>query len=441
MLQLKEMAAQPAAFGICRRTNVRWLIVGLCFLGMVVNYIDRANLGAAMPVMSKDLELSSAEQGLALSAFFYSYAAFQFFGGWTADRLGPRLVYAFSSAWRGVFTAATVAVSGLRSLFVVRFLLGVGEAGAYPSCATTVGRWFPKHERAFATAIYDNGSRVGGALALPLVLLIVQWLGWRESFIVTGFLAIIFVVLWLWFYRDPDQHKSVNAEELAYIQAGGARTADADTQAAKIEWTSLFRHRAVWGMMLGSFSLNFIAYFFITWLPTYLVKEFHFSLLKTGFTGMLPPLTAIVGGLIGGWFGDYLVKRGYSLSQARKTVICIGMLAGSTIALAVFVPSAEWAVALLCLSYSGIAFTASNSGSLCMDVAPSGRHVATLMGIQNGAANLAGIIMPTVVGIVVGETNSFNNALMLIGAFGLIGACSFVFIIGKVQPITLPSRT
>ncbi|RJT34216.1 MFS transporter [Rahnella woolbedingensis] len=419
--------------------NVRWMVVGLCFLGMVINYIDRANLGVALPGMAHDLSLTPFEQGLALSAFFYAYAAFQFFGGGLADKFGPRAMYTFSSLWWGALTAATAFASSMLSLFGVRFLLGAGEAGAYPSCATAVGRWFPKHERALATAIYDNGSRVGGALSLPLVILIVETMGWRESFIITGILGLLFAVLWIKFYRDPRLHPTLNAEELTYIEQGGARPIDPATE-EKISWLSLFKFRAVWGLMLGSFSLNFIAYFFITWMPSYLINELHFSLVKVGFVGMLPPLTAVFGGLFGGWLGDHLVRRGVSLSVARKIVICIGMLAGSSIALAVFVPSGAWAMALLCLSYSGIAFCASNSGSLCLDIAPTGRHVAAIMGIQNGSANLAGIIMPVVVGLLVGNENNFSHALMLIGVFGFIGAFSFIVIVGKIAPLTRAKR-
>lgn len=419
--------------------NIRWMVVGLCFLGMVINYIDRANLGVALPGMAHDLSLTPFEQGLALSAFFYAYAAFQFFGGGLADKFGPRAMYTFSSLWWGALTAATACASSMLSLFGLRFLLGAGEAGAYPSCATAVGRWFPKHERALATAIYDNGSRVGGALSLPLVILIVETMGWRESFIITGALGLVFAIIWIKFYRDPHQHPKLKADELSYIEQGGARHTDL-AEAEKISWFSLFSFRPIWGLMLGSFSLNFIAYFFITWMPTYLMNELHFSMVKVGFLGMLPPLTAVFGGLLGGWFGDHLVKRGVSLSVARKTVICIGMLAGSSIALAVFVPSGAWAIALLCVSYSGIAFCASNSGSLCMDIAPTGRHVAAIMGIQNGSANLAGIIMPVVVGLLVGSENNFSHALMLIGIFGVIGAFSFIVIVGKIEPLTLSGR-
>ncbi len=422
-----------------KATNFRWLVVALAFVGMTINYIDRANIGAALPSLSGDLHLSNFQQGCVLSAFFYTYASFQFFGGWTADRLGPRRIFTLASLWWGGVTAATALATGFGSLFGLRLLLGAGEASAYPACASAVGRWVARDERAFATAIYDNGTRVGGALTLPLVMLLIQGFGWRQSFVITGCLGIAFALLWVCLYRDPDKHPRVNAAELALIHGDAPPQASVEAEKPKIRWFSLLTFRPVWGVMLGSFSMNFIAYFFITWMPTYFAKALHFSLLKTGFTGMLPPLVAVVAGLLGGLFGDVMVKRGVALTTARKIVIAIGMVCSSAIALSVFAPSAEWSVALLCLSYSGVAFCASNSGSLPMDLAPDKRHVAALMGIQLGSANLAGIVMPMVVGYFLDKENNFSHALMLIGLFGLLGLFAFMVLLDKVEPIRFKS--
>lgn len=421
-----------------KATNFRWLVVGLAFVGMTINYIDRANIGAALPVLSSDLKLNNVQQGLVLSAFFYTYAAFQFFGGWTADHFGPRRTFTLASLWWGAVTAATALATGFGSLFGLRLLLGAGEASAYPACSSAVGRWVAKHERAFATAVYDNGTRVGGALTLPLVMWLISTVGWRQSFVATGVLGIAFALLWVWLYRDPAKHARVNEAELALIHGDAPAHSGADD--GRIRWLALLTHRPVWGVMLGSFSMNFIAYFFITWMPTYFAKALHFSLLKTGFTGMLPPLVAVVAGLLGGAFGDFMVKRGVGLTTARKIVIAIGMLCSSAISLAVFAPSPEYAVALLCLSYSGVAFCASNSGSLPMDIAPNKKHVAALMGIQLGSANLAGIIMPVVVGWFLDKENNFSHALMLIGVFGLIGLLAFLVLLDKVEPIRFKPR-
>ena len=195
-------------------------------------------------------------------------------------------------------------------------------------------------ERAKATSIYDNGARVGGALALPIV--IVATVGWRASFVLTGALAVLFIVSWWWFYRDPLEHPKANAEEIEYIRRGGGRISDEPTAAGgpTVRYRDLFRYRTVLGMMLGFFCLNFVIYFFITWFPTYLVNERGFSLLKTGFTGLIPPMGALIGGFLGGYVSDRLVQSGMPLTKARKIPIICGMLVGATIIPAAWVPGA-----------------------------------------------------------------------------------------------------
>ncbi len=167
--------------------------------------------------------------------------------------------------WWSVFTAATAAARGFASLLGLRLMLGVGEAGAYPSCAKVVATWFPRSERGIASSIFDSGSRVGSALSLPLVAWLVGSFGWRVSFIATGGLGIVWAVAWLLIYRDPERHAGVTPEMLARLRAERGNSAPAST----IPWLSLFRYRTIWGMMIGFFCLNFVIYFFTTWFPMY----------------------------------------------------------------------------------------------------------------------------------------------------------------------------
>lgn len=161
-------------------TRVRWLMIFLAFAGISINYIDRANLGVALPFIQKELNIDDTVAGFVLGAFFWTYAIFQLPMGWSADRFGARIVYAFAVIWWSVFTAATALSRGLVSLFGFRLLLGVGEAGGYPSCAKVVSQWFPRQERAFATSIFDSGARVGTALSLPIVAALIGAFGWRN---------------------------------------------------------------------------------------------------------------------------------------------------------------------------------------------------------------------------------------------------------------------
>jgi D-galactonate transporter len=411
-------------------------MVVMAFLGTAINYVDRANLGVALPYVQKDLGLDPAKMGLILGAFFWTYATFQLPSGWFVDRVGPRIAYAAAVIWWSIFTAAGAAARGFASLFAFRLLLGAGEAPAYPCNAKVVSEWFPKSERAFATSIFDSGARVGTALSLPIVTTLVATLGWRAAFAVTGLLGIVWSVAWLRLYRHPREHQRVSVAELAYIEADlEPAQAQAQADARQLRWRDLFRYRTVWGMMLGFFCLNFVIYFFITWFPTYLIKARGFTLLKLGFLGTIPALAAIPSGYLGGWVSDTLVRRGYRLTWARKIPIVIGMLTSSSIALAVVVPSAGWALALLSLSYASLTFAAASVWSLPADVAPTRRHVASLGGIQNFASNLAGICISSFVGVMLGRTGGFVIPLLVAGGFSILGALSYLLIVGDLGPL------
>jgi len=317
--------------------KARWTMIFLCCLANSINYIDRANLAVAAPSMQRDLGLDPAMMGLVLSGFFWTYSVMQMPFGWFADRVGPRISLALAVAWWSVFTALTAASRNVTTLMGCRLLLGVGEAGAYPSCTKVVANWFPRSERGLASSIFDSGSRIGSALSLPLVTWLIGAFSWQTSFVVTGALGIIWAVAWLLIYRDPERHGSVTAEQLRRLQAERGTATNQD--AVKIPWISLFRYRTIWGMMIGFFCLNFVIYFFITWFPSYLVQARGFSLAQLGTLGVLPALVAIPGGWLGGFVSDALYRRGWSLTAARKVCLVGGMLMSSAITLSAFAPN------------------------------------------------------------------------------------------------------
>jgi MFS transporter, ACS family, D-galactonate transporter len=293
---------------------------------------------------------------------------------------------------------------------------------------------------------------VGTALALPIVTAVIAGFGWRASFVVTGALGFVWVVFWILLYRTPHNHPRVSREEIEYIEAGGARTMDTgevrqDPEASEgIKWRDLCRYRTIWGMMLGFFCLNFVIYFFITWFPDYLVSARGFNLLQLGSVGTIPPVVAIFGGLLGGFTSDTLVKRGVSLTVARKTCLVGGLLFSSGIALAALVPSAVGALALLSVSYASLTFAAASVWSLPADVAPASGEgaanwVGSIGGIQNFASNLAGIASPTVVGFLVGATGTYVTGLVTAGVLSIVGAVSYLVIVGRVEPLPALAQT
>ena len=414
--------------------KMRWVVIFLAFLAIAINYIDRANLAVAAPQIEKALGIGPAEMGFILSGFFWSYALMQMPFGWFVDRVGARIALPLAVGWWSVFTALTAVATSVVGMFGCRLMLGIGEAGAYPSCAKLVSQWFKKEQRAFATSIFDSGSRVGSALSIPVVALIISALGWKAAFVLTGLLGAVWIAGWFVIYRNPSQDDLDGAHD-------ATRAAQTSGQ-QKVTWASLFRHRTLWGMMLGFFCLNFVIYFFITWFPSYLVQTRGFSLKSLGTLGMIPALIAIPGGWLGGYVSDALFRRGWSLTAARKTCMVGGMLLSSVITLSAFTENVYLMLAFFGIAYGSLAFAAASIWSLPGDVAPTPGHVASIGGIQNFASNLAGIVITTFTGAMVALTKgSFTIPLVVAGGFCFLGAFSYLVIVGRIEPLSIePAR-
>ena len=418
--------------------KMRWVVIFLCFLAIAVNYIDRANLAVAAPQIEKALGIGPAEMGFILSGFFWTYALMQMPFGWFVDRVGARIALPLAVGWWSVFTALTAVTSSVAGMFGCRLLLGVGEAGAYPSCTKLVSQWFPARERAIATSIFDSGSRVGSALSIPVVALIISSVGWKAAFVITGLLGVVWILGWFVIYRNPEP-VDANSTNTANAAAAAARASEARN---RVTWGSLFRHRTLWGMMLGFFCLNFVIYFFITWFPSYLVQTRGFSLKSLGTLGMIPALISIPGGWLGGYVSDTLFRRGWSLTAARKTCMVGGMLLSSVITLSAFTSDVYLMLAFFGIAYGSLAFAAASIWSLPGDVAPTPDHVASIGGIQNFASNLAGIVITTFTGVMVAMSKgSFTVPLVVAGGFCLLGAFSYLVIVGRIEPLSIPAET
>lgn len=426
----------PVAVG-----KVRWVMLGLVFLAIVINYMDRANLAVALPYMDAELNIDPALSGLVLGAFFWTYAAFQIPAGWLVDRLRSRTMFAIAVAWWSVFTAATAAARGFGSLFGMRLLLGVGEAGAFPAATSVVEKWFPERERGIASGIYDSGARGGTILAIPLVTALIAALGWRGSFMVTGAIGLVWVAVWLWAYHSPLRQRWISKEELAYIKAGGARVADFeehdDSGPPKVRRRDLLRSRTIWGMAIGYACQSYVIYFFITWFPTYLVEARHLSLLQLGIWGSIPGIVAFAGNFLGGWFSDRLLHRGHSLTFARKSCIIGGMLGSAVIGFVELAPSIVLAIVLLSFSFGCVTFATSCIVALPADIAPrSGPPMAgSIQGFQNTASSIAGIISPFAIGALYGATGAFGWGLGSAAFIAVLGCIAYLFIVGRIHPV------
>ncbi|MGC2039234.1 MFS transporter [Paraburkholderia caledonica] len=428
-----------------RRSNARYQILGLLAVGTMINYLDRTVLGIAAPQLTKELGINAAMMGLLFSVFSWSYVASQIPGGLFLDRFGSKLTYFLSMTFWSLCTLAQGLVHGIAGLFVFRLGLGVSEAPCFPTNSRVVATWFPQSERAMATGTYTVGEYIGLAFFSPFLFMLMGAFGWRSLFYVVGGVGIVFGVIWWLMYREPRDHPSANQAELDYIEAGGGLTQrhkDSGAAAAPaksgFEWRTigrLLKHRQLTGICLGQFAGNSTLVFFLTWFPTYLATERHMGWLKIGFFAIMPFIAASIGVMFGGLFSDWLLRRGKSANVARKLPIIAGLLLASTIILANYVESNVAVIAILSVAFFAQGMAALG-WTLVSDIAPEGLLGVT-GGIFNFAANLAGIVTPLVVGFIVAATGSFVGALVFIGVIALIGALSYIFIVGDIKRIVL----
>ena len=418
------------------KTHVRWILAVFMWAAIVINYLDRTCMSAAAPDMMRELHVSPTMMGVIMSAFFWTYAGFQIPSGWIADRIGQRITLAVAVVWWSLGTGATALSRGVAGLIGARLFMGSGEAGVYPCNAGITAKWFPDKERGRVTAIFDSGTKFGTAFTMPLVAWMVAAYGWRVPVVVCGAMGVAWGVAWLSYYKDPEQHPSVSAAELKYIRDGQAKKEGID-KTQPMKWYELLKYRNVIAMCLGFFLFNYAIYFFITWFPTYLVKDRGMKMMTMGFFAMLPPLCGILAQWTGGIVTDYLYQRTGNLTFARKLNLGVGMIAATSIAFAGLARSNAVAITLLCVSYGGLAFAASALWSLPGDIAPR-NMTSVLGGIQNCASNIGGILGPIVTGYIVATSGSFMLALAISGVFCLLSALTYLFMLGKIEPIHAP---
>jgi len=415
-----------------RPTRVRLLILALLTLGTMINYLDRTVISVAAPSMSHELGLNAAVMGLVFSAFSWTYAAAQIPGGVFLDRVGARLTYFFSVTFWSLFTVLQGFTTGLGSLLAYRLGLGIAEAPCFPANSRILSVWFPQAERARATSVYSVGQYFGLAFLSPVLFAITAAFGWRALFIIVGGIGILFGLIWLAGYREPDRSRLVNRAELDHIEAGGGLGHMAPK--AKFAWRHvkfLLSQRQIVGASIGQFAGNSTLVFFLTWFPTYLATERHMAWLKVGIFAVLPFIAASVGVVAGGQVSDFLLRRTGNATLARKLPIIAGLLLASCIVAANFLDDNALVIAVLSVAFFGQGMV--NLGwTLITDVAPK-PLIGLTGGVFNLCANLAGIVTPLVVGFIVASTGSFVYALGFIAVIALIGAFSYIFVLGPVK--------
>lgn len=411
-------------------------MLALVFINVMINYLDRSNLSVAAASLSKDLKLSTIEMGLIFSAFGWTYALLQIPGGLVADRFGPRVLYAFCLITWSITTLLQGFVRGFASLFGLRLATGAFEAPCYPINNRIVTSWFPNHERASAIALYVSGQFIGLAFFTPVLVTIQYYFGWQGLFITTGLLGLAWGLIWYFFYRDPLQHRRANEEELNYIKDGGGLIEGKKSRGNEPsiwKWVNIkqvFTNRTLWGVYIGQFSMNAMLWFFLTWFPTYLVQYRGLNFIKSGYLASIPFLAACGGLLLSGFLSDYLITKGKSIGMARKAPIIVGLIVSGSIVGANYSNNTTYIIFFMALAFFG-AGMALISWVFVSILSP--KHLIGLTGgVFNFMGNLASIIVPIVIGFLV-KGGDFKPALIFIGALGLIGACSYIFLVGKIE--------
>ncbi|WP_213881766.1 MFS transporter [Pseudomonas sp. dw_358] len=430
-----------------KKTHVRYLILFMLFLVTTINYADRATISIAGSSLQKDLGIDAITLGFIFSAFGWAYVIGQIPGGWLLDRFGSKKVYFFSIFIWSLFTVLQgfvgymPAANAVLTLFMLRFLVGFAEAPAFPGNARIVAAWFPTAERGTASAIFNSAQYFATVLFAPLMGWIVHAFGWEHVFIVMGSIGIVFSLFWLKFIHNPGDHPQISPAELSLIADNGG-VIDMDkgrkSGAAGPKWgyiRQLLTSRMMLGVYLGQYCINGITYFFLTWFPVYLVQERGMTILKAGFIASLPAICGFIGGVLGGVISDALLRRGHSLTFARKLPIVCGLLLSTTMIICNYV-ELDWVV----VAFMALAFFGKGVGALGWAVVSdtSPKQIAGISGgLFNMFGNIASITTPIVIGFIINATGSFKWALVYVGANALVAVFSYLVIVGEIKRIEL----
>jgi MFS transporter, ACS family, D-galactonate transporter len=418
----------PATAATSRLSPELTRLAVLLALSIFINYIDRGNLALAAPLIKDELGLSFYQIGLLLSSFFWSYAIFQIVSGWLVDRFPVNWVLALGILLWSAATLGTGLVHSFTTLLAMRLILGIGESVAYPSYSKIISRHFSEFQRGRANSLISAGQASGPAFGTLLGGMLIAHVGWRLFFIIFGVASSLWLLPWLRFLRRPAQASDP-------IPASGEGEALASTEpAASASILQILKQRSAWGTFAGLFAYNYLWYFFITWLPFYLVRERHFSVQRMSVITGMAFLTLATSALLSGWLSDKWIAAGATPTRVRKTFTGAGPLIASSIMPVVIVANHSVAVALLLLSCVGLGMCTSNLWSVTQTLAgpaTSGKWT----GVQNFTGNLAGWITPALIGLIVQRTGNFFWVFVITSIVTVLGAAAWIFVVGPIKPV------
>jgi len=402
-------AARPVA---SRGALLTLLVISIC-----INYIDRANLSAAAEGLSQELTLDPKQMGLLFSSFFFSYAFFQIPSGWLIDRFNVYWVYAIGYFVWSAATALTGLANSFNLIFGLRLLLGMAEACAYPSYSKIIAGTFSESDRGLPNALIDAGSKLGPWLGLLIGGNIVAGYGWRVMFFSIGGISLLWLIPWCLAIRG------LKGDFHAATQAGVSPPV-----------LKIMTKRSAWGTFIGLLCSNYAWYFLLTWLPSYLQRERHFSQQLMSNIGSLPFLAVAISSTFGGFMSDRLIRGGLSVTRVRKAFVVSGLTGAMALLPAAIVQDQMLAIVLITFACASFGLFSSNVWAVTQTLAGASA-AGKWTGIQNTFGNISGIIAPYLTGWIVAETHSFYWAFIFVAGALLIAAASYLFIVKDLTPI------
>jgi ACS family D-galactonate transporter-like MFS transporter len=407
------MTSSSAPVAVPTGRSARWLVVALLTLGVIIAYTDRINLSAALPQIRMSFPLSAQASGILLSAFFWAYTLLQTPAGWAVDRFGLKWTYAVGLFVWSAVSAATALVGSLNGLIAVRIVLGIGEAIVTPASMRYIRNNFAEHERGLPIGIFMSGTKYGPAIGAPLATYLVLAFGWRWMFVLNGALGVLWLAPWFLFVRDDSQSSTLRYEQ-------GARKG--------VSWGALFGTPLMWGTCLATFCYMYFVYFCMTWMPTYFKERYGLSLTASGWFTFMSFAGMGTVAILAGWAADRLIARGRNAVTVRKVFTIAGFVLAFSEVFAAFSHSTTATLFLAVFSLSGLGLATANYWALTQTLTPASAS-ARVAGIQNTAANLAGIAAPWITGSLVQRTGDFNAPLIAIGFWLLVGIGCYLFLV------------
>jgi len=431
------MTAAPPAAILRVGGRYRWAICALLFMVITINYVDRQVLGVLKPIIEEDMGWSEVDYGNIVTAFQASYGLGLLVVGRWLDRVGTRKGLAIAIA---LWSLAAMLHAGARTVLqfiLVRVALGVAESAAYPGAVKSVAEWFPRRERALGVGILNAGANVGVVLTPIVGIMVAGAYGWRAAFLVTGALGFVVLALWLWLFRQPDEHPKVTQGELAYIRQDGE-----DAAGEPLTWRVAIRQRQAWYFICGKFFTDPVWYLFLFWLPDFFAKTQGMNLFPTAEAGILATigpaligvyLLADVGSIAGGWMSSHLIKRGWSVNRARKTTLFAAALCALPMVGVVAAPNPLIAVLIIGLGTAGHQAFSSNIFTMISDLYPR-RAVATIAGMGGAAGAVGGILIAQATGWTLELTGSYWPIVIYAGLAYLIALGAIQLLVPKMEP-------